>query len=181
MSFNSLPIDALKMKMDEAVRFLSISLSIANAHTVDFYTRDVWSTFISASPDEVLSAINSSVREGAAEGKMPHLEADYSFCFLYSLHNIIILLLSLLLGKKNTTFGFCNTTKKLVDVSAILMAAKEHSLSGLEVCMQVEELMHDLKLMNGGIVAGNRSRSYVTLCIKPYFDSSSDYHIQNHV
>ncbi|XP_056603790.1 methyltransferase-like protein 25 [Triplophysa dalaica] len=126
MAFNSLPIDALKMKMDEAVRFLSISLSIANAHTVDFYTRDVWSTFISASPDEVLSAINSSVRAGAAE------------------------------GKKNTTFGFCNTTKKLVDVSAILMAAKEHSLSGLEVCMQVEELMHDLKLMNEDIVAGER-------------------------
>ncbi|KAI7791799.1 methyltransferase-like protein 25 [Triplophysa rosa] len=126
MAFNSLPIDTLKKKIDEAVRFLSISLSIANAHTVDFYTRDVWSTFISASPDEVLSAINSSDRTGAAE------------------------------EKKNTTFGFCNTTKKLVDVSAILRAAKAHSLSGLEVCIQLEELMHDLKLMTGDIVAGER-------------------------
>lgn len=74
MAFNSLPIETLKKKIDEVVRFLSISLSIANAHTVDFYTRDVWSTFISASPDEVLSAINSSDRAGAAEGKMSNLE-----------------------------------------------------------------------------------------------------------
>lgn len=128
MAFNSLPIDTLKKKIDEVVRFLSISLSIANAHTVDFYTRDVWSTFISASPDEVLSAINSSCDQVGATDE-----------------------------KKNTTFGFCNTTKKLIDVSALLRAAKAHSLSGLEVCKQLEEVMHNLELLTGDNVAGETS------------------------
>ncbi|XP_065145975.1 probable methyltransferase-like protein 25 isoform X2 [Paramisgurnus dabryanus] len=124
MAFNNLPIDALKKKIDEVIRFLSISLSIANAHTVDFYTRDVWSTFISASPDEVLRAVNSSHdRTGAAE-------------------------------ETNTTFGFCNTTKKLLDVPGLVRAAKAHSLSGLEVCVHLEELMDSLRLLTGNTTAG---------------------------
>lgn len=81
MAFNSLPIETLKKKIYEVVRFLNISLSIANAHTVDFYTRDVWSRFISASPDEVLSAINSSDRAGAAEGKMSNLQLVLLFIY----------------------------------------------------------------------------------------------------
>lgn len=74
-------------------------------------------------------------------------------------------MLSLLLHleKKNTTFGFCNTTKKLIDVSGLMRAAKAHSLTGLEVCMQLEEVMHNLKLMTGNNVAGNRSREYTLL------------------
>nr|XP_055046850.1 methyltransferase-like protein 25 isoform X1 [Misgurnus anguillicaudatus] len=125
MAFKNLPIDALKKKIDEVIRFLSISLSIANAHTVDFYTRDVWSTFISASPDEVLRAVNSSNdRTGAAE------------------------------EETDTTFGFCNTTKKLLDVPGLVRAAKSHSLSGLEVCVHLEELMDNLRLLTGDTTAG---------------------------
>uniref|UniRef100_A0A672JUN4 Uncharacterized protein n=1 Tax=Sinocyclocheilus grahami TaxID=75366 RepID=A0A672JUN4_SINGR len=69
MAFNDIPIDTLKRKIDEAKRFLSISLSISNAHTVDFYTRDVWSMFMCVSPEEVLCAISSTQdRMGAIEG-----------------------------------------------------------------------------------------------------------------
>lgn len=71
MAFNDLPIETLKRKIDEAQRFLSISLSISNAHTVDFYTRDVWSTFMCVSPEEVLCAISSTHdHTGAVEGKI---------------------------------------------------------------------------------------------------------------
>uniref|UniRef100_A0A8C1JRK8 Uncharacterized protein n=1 Tax=Cyprinus carpio TaxID=7962 RepID=A0A8C1JRK8_CYPCA len=66
--------------------FLSISLSISNAHTVDFYTRDVWSAFMCVSPEEVLCAISSSQdRMRAIEGKRIRTY--------------------LLLEKENTTFG----------------------------------------------------------------------------
>ncbi|XP_016133659.1 methyltransferase-like protein 25 [Sinocyclocheilus grahami] len=71
MAFNDIPIDTLKRKIDEAKRFLSISLSISNAHTVDFYTRDVWSMFMCVSPEEVLCAISSTQdRMGAIEGEI---------------------------------------------------------------------------------------------------------------
>ncbi len=70
MAFNDIPIDTLKRKIYEVKRFLSISLSVSNAHTVDFYTRDVWSTFMCVSPEEVLCAISSTRdRMGAIEGK----------------------------------------------------------------------------------------------------------------
>jgi len=70
MAFNDLPIETLKRKINEVKRFLSISLSISNAHTVDFYTRDVWSTFMSVSPQEVLHSISSTDgRMEAVEGK----------------------------------------------------------------------------------------------------------------
>ncbi|XP_051745839.1 methyltransferase-like protein 25 [Ctenopharyngodon idella] len=128
MAFNDLPIETLKRRIDEAQRFLSISLSISNAHTVDFYTRDVWSTFMCVSPEEVLCAISSTHdRMGAVE------------------------------EKKNATFGFCNASKKLVDISALLRAAKAHCLPGLGVCMQLEELMQNLRLIYGNTIAGESS------------------------
>lgn len=60
MAFNDIPVDTLKRKINELKRFLSISLSISNAHTVDFYTRDVWSTFMCVNPEEVLCAVSST-------------------------------------------------------------------------------------------------------------------------
>lgn len=129
MAFNDLHIVAVKNKIDEVKRFLSISLSISNAHTVDFYTRDVWSTFISVSPEDVLFAISSTQDStGALE------------------------------EKENTTFGFCNASEKLLDISALLRAAKAHCLPGLGVCMQLEELMHNLRLMCGDTAAGQSSK-----------------------
>lgn len=43
-------------------------------------------------------------------------------------------------------FGFCDVSKKLVDVSALLRAAEAHSLPGLEVCVQRQTLMDTLRV-----------------------------------
>lgn len=70
MAFSNISIDSLKKKIDEVRRFLSVSLRIANAHTVDFYTRGVWGAFMAVDPEEVLSAVNSTRdHTGAPEGK----------------------------------------------------------------------------------------------------------------
>uniref|UniRef100_A0AAY4EH23 Methyltransferase domain-containing protein n=1 Tax=Denticeps clupeoides TaxID=299321 RepID=A0AAY4EH23_9TELE len=41
------------MKIDEVKRFLDVALRISNAHTVDFYARDVWDEFVAVRPEEV--------------------------------------------------------------------------------------------------------------------------------
>ncbi|XP_072530055.1 probable methyltransferase-like protein 25 [Salminus brasiliensis] len=118
MAFSAVSKEELKRKIDEVRRFLSVSLSIANAHTVDFYTRDVWWSFMAVSPEEVLAAVSSAQeRTGAAE------------------------------VSENVSFGFCNITKKLVDVEALLRSAKAHSLPGLGVCVQREAVLETLRVM----------------------------------
>uniref|UniRef100_A0A8C1YG36 Methyltransferase like 25 n=1 Tax=Cyprinus carpio TaxID=7962 RepID=A0A8C1YG36_CYPCA len=91
MAFNDIPVDTLKRKIDELKRFLSISLSISNAHTVDFYTRDVWSTFMCVSPDDVLCAISSThdrmrtsqpAKNNAAECPLDPNDSDSGSSFL---------------------------------------------------------------------------------------------------
>lgn len=61
--FNMLPssisLSEIHRRIDEVNRFLSITLSIANAHTVEFYTHDVWSRFMAVEPQEVLRAVSS--------------------------------------------------------------------------------------------------------------------------
>lgn len=49
---------------------------------------------------------------------------------------------------ENISFGFCNVTKKLVDVAALIRAARDHSLAGLRVCVQREAVMDTLKKMS---------------------------------
>ncbi|XP_042599783.1 methyltransferase-like protein 25 isoform X2 [Cyprinus carpio] len=63
--------------------------------------------------------------------------------------------------KKNTTFGFCNASKKLVDISALLRAVKAHCLPAPGVCMQLEDLMQNLRLMTGDTTAGESSDKVV--------------------
>ncbi|XP_026778570.3 methyltransferase-like protein 25 [Pangasianodon hypophthalmus] len=118
MAFSNISTESLKKKIDEVRRFLSVSLRIANAHTVDFYTRDVWRAFMAVDPEEVLAAVHSAHdRTGAPE--------------------------------VNTSFGFCDVSKKLVDVSALLRAAEAHSLPGLGVCVQRQTLMDTLRVKGG--------------------------------
>uniref|UniRef100_A0A3Q1H0W0 Methyltransferase like 25 n=1 Tax=Acanthochromis polyacanthus TaxID=80966 RepID=A0A3Q1H0W0_9TELE len=102
-------------RIDEVKRFLSRTLDIANAHTVDFYTQDVWSRFMALRPEEVLLAVSRSEQQG--EPQHP----------------------------SRTTFGFCRDSNRLVDIRELLQAAKAHSLPGLGVCMSRDELLQDLK------------------------------------
>uniref|UniRef100_A0AAZ3QN61 Methyltransferase domain-containing protein n=1 Tax=Oncorhynchus tshawytscha TaxID=74940 RepID=A0AAZ3QN61_ONCTS len=101
-------IDSPLLQLEDAVKlFLSVSLSIANAHTVDFYTCDVWDQFMAVPPVEVLTEIT--------------------------------------LNAKKITFGFCDDSKRLVDVAELLEAAYAHSLPGLGVCVGRTELLQSLR------------------------------------
>lgn len=63
-------IDSIKRAIDAIKDFLSISLCIANAHTVDFYTRDLWNELVAVPADSVLSVIvDSTAQRRAPAGK----------------------------------------------------------------------------------------------------------------
>uniref|UniRef100_H3D0C6 Methyltransferase like 25 n=1 Tax=Tetraodon nigroviridis TaxID=99883 RepID=H3D0C6_TETNG len=113
---SSITLPEIHRRIDEVKRFLSITLSIANAHTVEFYTHDVWNRFMAVDPQEVLHAFSASNDQQMAPE-----------------HHIKV--------KSGTTFGFCNDTNLLVDPRELLQAATAHSLPGLGICMSREELL----------------------------------------
>ncbi|CAL8318418.1 unnamed protein product [Lota lota] len=110
----------IRARIDEVRRFLSIALSIANAHTVEFYTHDVWNRLMAVTPEEVLSAITSQ----SSHKRAPKRNTDET---------------------PKTIFGFCEGTHRLVDIHTLLEAAKAHSIPGLGVCMSREQLMQSLR------------------------------------
>ncbi|XP_050933557.1 methyltransferase-like protein 25 [Lates calcarifer] len=110
----------IQRRIDEVKRFLSITLSIANAHTVEFYTHDVWKRFVAVPPEEVLLAVSF----GSDQQGEPELKGK---------------------EQSRTTFGFCSDTNRLVDTHELLQAAKAHSLPGLGVCWSRDELLQALR------------------------------------
>ncbi|XP_070709930.1 probable methyltransferase-like protein 25 [Pempheris klunzingeri] len=120
MTSSAHSLTEIQRQIDEVGRFLAISLSIANAHTVEFYTHDVWSRFVAVPPQEVLSTISS----GPDQQREPEHKAH---------------------EQSRTTFGFCNDTRRLVDTHELLHAAKAHSLPGLGVCMSRDELLQAVR------------------------------------
>ncbi|XP_034074743.1 methyltransferase-like protein 25 [Gymnodraco acuticeps] len=123
MSSSSYCLTEIQRRIDEVKQFLSITLNIANAHTVEFYTQDAWNRFTAVPPQEVLSTF-SSCNDGSDQQREPqHRAKDHS----------------------KTTFGFCNETDRLVDACELLRAARAHSLPGLGVCMSRDELLQALR------------------------------------
>ncbi|XP_041717647.1 methyltransferase-like protein 25 [Coregonus clupeaformis] len=121
-SMNSL--EAIQKKIDDVKLFFSVSLSIANAHTVDFYTCDVWDQFMAVTPVEVLTEITlNGDHKRASERYLNHDNEK----------------------AKKITFGFCDDSKRLVDVAELLEAAHAHSLPGLGVCVGHTELLQSLR------------------------------------
>ncbi|XP_037551614.1 methyltransferase-like protein 25 [Nematolebias whitei] len=110
----------IQRQIDEVVRFLSVTLSIANAHTVEFYTHDVWKRFMAVTPEEVLSAVSSS----SDQQREPQHKG---------------------LERSRTTFGFCTASNRLLDIHELFEAATAHSLPGLGVCLSREELLRELR------------------------------------
>lgn len=120
MKSSSYSLTEIQQRIDEVKRFLSGAINIANAHTVEFYTQDVWKQFIAVSPEEVLAAFSSSSdQQGAPE----HRRTE----------------------PPRTTFGFCIDSNRLVDIQELLKAARAHSLPGLGVCMSRDELLQELR------------------------------------
>lgn len=66
MSSSSDSLAEIQRRIDEVGRFLSVTLSIANAHTVEFYTHDVWKRFVAVQPEEVLSVVSSGSEQQRA-------------------------------------------------------------------------------------------------------------------
>ncbi|XP_040885638.1 methyltransferase-like protein 25 [Toxotes jaculatrix] len=120
MISSSHSLTEIQQRIDEVRRFLSITLSIANAHTVEFYTHDAWKRFVAVPPEEVLSAVSS----GGDQQREPEVKGK---------------------EQSRTTFGFCSDTKRLVDTHELLQAAKAHSLPGLGVCWSRDELLQALR------------------------------------
>ncbi|KAM8910396.1 putative methyltransferase-like protein 25 isoform 2-T2 [Spinachia spinachia] len=118
----SYKLTEIQRRIDEVQRFLSITLSIANAHTVEFYTHDAWNRFMAVPPQEVLSTLGSH----NDQQREPEHKANGS-------------------EQTTTTFGFCNDTHRLVDTRELLRAAKAHSLPGLGVCLSRDELLRGLR------------------------------------
>ncbi|RVE56723.1 hypothetical protein OJAV_G00223950 [Oryzias javanicus] len=122
MKSSSCSLKNIQQRIDEVVQFLSVTLPIANAHTVEFYTQDVWKRFMAVSPEEVLSAIMAN---GDHQGEPERKRTP---------------------EPSGTVFGFCRQSNKLIDVHEFLQAAKVHSLPGLEeVCMSRSEFLRELK------------------------------------
>ncbi|KAI4803257.1 hypothetical protein KUCAC02_006808 [Chaenocephalus aceratus] len=123
MSSSSYCLTEIQRRIDEVKQFLSITLNIANAHTVEFYTQDAWNRFTAVPPQEVLSTF-SSCNDGSDQQREPQHRAK---------------------DQSKTTFGFCNETDRLVDACELLLAARAHSLPGLGVCMSRDELLQALR------------------------------------
>ncbi|KAG5830871.1 hypothetical protein ANANG_G00315140 [Anguilla anguilla] len=121
------PLELTKGKIDELRDFLKISLSIANAHTVDFYTCNVWEQFIAVPPESVLSIFSSKCDQRVASENRRTQSCQRRG------------------GKDRTNFGFCDDTKRLVDVAVFLDAAKRHTLPGLGVCVLLPKVLQALR------------------------------------
>ncbi|XP_048405018.1 methyltransferase-like protein 25 isoform X2 [Stegostoma tigrinum] len=50
-------LDLVKSKIKILTEFLDVYLKIANVHTVDFYTQDVWNQFVALPPETVISRL----------------------------------------------------------------------------------------------------------------------------
>ncbi len=71
MTSSSNCLTEIQRQIDEVTRFLTVTLSIANAHTVEFYTHDVWSRFVAVPPEEVLSAASAWTDQQVAPEHKP--------------------------------------------------------------------------------------------------------------
>ncbi|XP_041833889.1 methyltransferase-like protein 25 isoform X1 [Melanotaenia boesemani] len=120
MKPSSYSLTEIQQRVDEVKRFLCGTIRIANAHTVEFYTQDVWKRFVAVSPEEVLTAFSSG---GDQQGEPKHQGTE----------------------PHRTTFGFCIDSNRLVDIQELLKAARAHSLPGLGVCMSRDELLQELR------------------------------------
>lgn len=74
-------LSEIQRRVDKVTRFLSTTLSIANAHTVEFFTHDVWRRFVSVPPQEVLTAFSSS----CDQQRDPELKAKGTIGVVFSL------------------------------------------------------------------------------------------------
>ncbi|XP_059539706.1 probable methyltransferase-like protein 25 isoform X4 [Myotis daubentonii] len=120
-------LPTLRAKLQGLLRFLRQALSIANAHTVDFYTESVWAQLVDVPPETVLEVLRATTAEDRTSEARPPAEAEG--------------------GAGITGFSkiFCETSQKLVSVEAFALAAKYYSIQNLGICTPFEQLLVALR------------------------------------
>ncbi|XP_068132954.1 probable methyltransferase-like protein 25 [Hyperolius riggenbachi] len=94
------------------LQFLQITAKISGAHTVEFYTQDVWKNHVAVSPESVLSVFSEQQKLQSGCKGAPDISKIFS-----------------------------KATEQLVDLEAFVEAAQYHSLINMGLCTQIEELL----------------------------------------
>ncbi|XP_055010000.1 methyltransferase-like protein 25 isoform X2 [Boleophthalmus pectinirostris] len=152
MMLATLSLTHVQQKIDEVKQFLAIAMRIANAHTVEFYTHDVWSRFMAVAPEEVLSAVS----------------ADQVHQREHSCKE----------NGEQSTFGFCPESHHLVKISEMLEAARMHSLPGLGICFSREELLLSVQKNCSNSGSSTKTAAGATLETDEFMNSKKSHEVQ---
>ncbi|KAM5170605.1 putative methyltransferase-like protein 25 isoform 2-T2 [Mantella aurantiaca] len=104
--------DQVKEAVKGLLEFIQITERISGAHTVEFYTQDVWKNQIAVSPESVLSAF--SQQENSEHGGKDVLDVSRIFS---------------------------KATKQLVNLESFVETARHYSLINMGLCTPIEELI----------------------------------------
>uniref|UniRef100_A0A8C5QJQ9 Methyltransferase like 25 n=2 Tax=Leptobrachium leishanense TaxID=445787 RepID=A0A8C5QJQ9_9ANUR len=116
MMFSHLPevsADQVKDAIRKLVPFLEATHQISDAHTVDFYTEDVWEKLVAVSPHTVLSTLSQHPKT-----------------YLYETRDV-----------SDLSSIFSTATKKLENLEAFVKASHYHSLVNFGVCTEIDKLL----------------------------------------
>eukprot|EP00079_Xenopus_tropicalis_P033953 XP_017947724.1 PREDICTED: methyltransferase-like protein 25 isoform X4 [Xenopus tropicalis] len=112
--------DQLKEAVKKLLQFLHETLQISGAHTVDFYTQDIWKKLVAVSPETVLSAFSKH------NGTSHHI------------------------GKEVPELSSIFSNQQLVNIEAFVEASHSHSLVNMGICTSVDELLEALAVHKAG-------------------------------
>ncbi|XP_069830128.1 probable methyltransferase-like protein 25 isoform X2 [Dendropsophus ebraccatus] len=103
--------DKIKESMESLLQFLQATAQISGAHTVDFYTKEVWKTHVAVSPESVLSIFSQQQQSHYEHREAPDISRIFS-----------------------------PTTNQLVNLESFVEAAQYNSLMNLGLCTPIEEI-----------------------------------------
>ncbi|XP_072002606.1 probable methyltransferase-like protein 25 isoform X2 [Engystomops pustulosus] len=104
--------EKIRESMESLLQFLQMTAQISGAHTVDFYTKDVWKNHVAVSPESVLEIFSQQQNP------------CYEFRGVPDLSNI-----------------FSPTTNQLVNLESFVEAVQYNSLMHPGLCTPVEEIL----------------------------------------
>ncbi|XP_040264450.1 methyltransferase-like protein 25 isoform X2 [Bufo bufo] len=103
--------DEIKKSMDSLLQFLQMTAQISGAHTVEFYTQDIWKNLVAVSPESVLSIFSQQQKPYHEYREAPDISSIFS-----------------------------PATKQLVNLESFVEAAQYNSLMSLGLCTPIDEL-----------------------------------------
>ncbi|XP_075712912.1 putative methyltransferase-like protein 25 isoform X2 [Rhinoderma darwinii] len=108
-------IGKVKESIESLLQFLQMTARISGAHTVEFYTQDIWKNYVAVSPESVLSIFSQQQKLYNEDREVPDIS------------NI-----------------FSPTTNQLVNLELFVEAAQYNSLMNLGLCTPIEEIYETL-------------------------------------